>query len=503
MAKKVLLVVVDALATRVVVPAIESGRLPHFARLAALGQLEPSCYSIFPSITPAATGSIVSGCYPAEHGVMGAWWYDQPTGRVAYFGDDFWVVMREGIGRYFNDFLIRLNEQLLHCETLFEAVERKGMTAATLNYMWYRGAVPHAVHPPLLLRMLPGAEFAPSIKGPEICYVGDFVSTPVGQRGKTLGVRGGLWKRYGFHDDVTGEELVELVRRGLPDFTLAYFPNNDFLSHDRGAQQAVEALEGVDRWLGKVFDVFGGVEPMLAHVAVLVTGDHSQSDLRENSAIDLDALLAEFELVKAGARWENQRQIMACPNMRAALVYLRRESMAEREKVVSALLRGPQIDQVIWSLPHGEHGRSFHVATADRGQLEFWLARGQRGSADDVLDEFGNRWTIRGELACIDAHAQGERVVYGDYPNALERIAMALGEGFDEVWVTARLGFEFTVPETKSNRRGSHGSLHRLDSQAPLISAGLPQEVQPPSPARIVDVMPLCLAALGITPSTQ
>jgi predicted AlkP superfamily pyrophosphatase or phosphodiesterase len=62
--KKVLLIVVDACTSRALAPALESGRLPHLRELAEAGKLYLDCAAIFPSITPAATASIITGCYP-------------------------------------------------------------------------------------------------------------------------------------------------------------------------------------------------------------------------------------------------------------------------------------------------------------------------------------------------------------------------------------------------------------------------------------------------------
>jgi len=66
---KVLLVVIDAATPHVVCPAIQTGRLPVMQKLAEAGVMHQSSVSIFPSITPAATSTIITGAYPAEHGI--------------------------------------------------------------------------------------------------------------------------------------------------------------------------------------------------------------------------------------------------------------------------------------------------------------------------------------------------------------------------------------------------------------------------------------------------
>ena len=56
--KKVLLLVVDALSSRVVRPVWERGELPGLGHLIEAGEVDWECTSVFPSITPAATALV-------------------------------------------------------------------------------------------------------------------------------------------------------------------------------------------------------------------------------------------------------------------------------------------------------------------------------------------------------------------------------------------------------------------------------------------------------------
>src|SRR5215210_832400 len=151
---KVLLVVIDAATPRVIGPAVQTGRLPNLKRVADAGSMHQGCVSIFPSITPAATSSIITGAYPAEHGIAGAAFYDAVRRQVAYYGDDFWVIAKEGFGEFLRDFLVRLNGDRLTAPTLFELVERTGRSAACINYLVFRGNVSHTVNVPWLMALL-------------------------------------------------------------------------------------------------------------------------------------------------------------------------------------------------------------------------------------------------------------------------------------------------------------------------------------------------------------
>lgn len=499
--KKVLLVIVDALATHVVQPAMEAGDLPNFRRLAEAGAFVPECLSIFPSITPAATCSLVTGGYPFEHGISGAYWYETEQDEVAYFGDDLWAIFKEGVGQYINDFQVKLNRERLQAPTIFERIENEGtLSDAVVNYLWYRGRFDQHVSTPLLMKLLPGVSLQETLSGPRIMFLGDFVATEI--NGEKLSARGGLTRRYGFHDDTTADYLLQLAEKNaLADFTLAYFPNNDFDSHDEGPQNALDTLKNVDEHFGNLFELRGGLENFLSEFAILITGDHSQSDLDDDPAVDMNELLQEFEIVEAGTPWRNGEELMVCPNMRAAQIYLRPDLWKRRQDVIDALLRSDAIDQVIVCDNDGclkqAQNASFQVFTRDRGQLEFAVGGGQQDHAED---EFGNAWSWEGDLSTVDGRVVDGKLTFGDYPNAFERIATGFFEATGHVWVTARLGKEFCLPDTHANSKGSHGSLHRLDSTPPLIAAGLPADQNLPPRMRSVDVAPLCLEILGLQP---
>jgi len=496
--KKVLFIVVDAIASRVVRPAMERGELPHFKMLADHGEV-PDLTAIFPSITPAATAGLVTGEYPGRHGVAGAYWYEEDRDEVAYYGDDFWAILHQGLNNFVRDFLVRLNVERLRAPTAFETIAERGLITACLNYLWFRGKYKHEVNPPWWLRWLPSLAKTDCLQGPEILVLGDFVSSRLPGSGKKLSAPGAPWRRLGFDDKTTARLLVEMARRReLPDFTLAYFPDNDFQSHSDGPRQAVDCLKGVDATLGELFNQWGSPQRMLDEVAIVITGDHSQSDLIDDDrcGIHLSDLLDDFQIVKAGETWHSGDQIMVCPNMRAVQVYFRRDSRVEPDDVAAALLRDERIDQTIRLVPTDSDGPAYRVTTRDRGTLEFKVGRDEFSHA--ATDAYGNQWTWDGDLAAIDANTSSKgQLTFGDYPNALERIATAFADTAGQLWATARLGHEFELPATSTHRRGSHGSLHRADSTSPLFVAGHQPGSVPDLP-RAVDVAWLCYRLLGL-----
>lgn len=500
--KKVLLVVIDALSTRHVKDAFADNRLPNLQRLVELGEMHEQCISIFPSITPAATASIITGVYPCDHGILGAFFCNTEEDHVYFFGDDIWVVLRKGSGEFFNEFLVGLNQKVLAAETLFEKVEKQGKRAASLNYLIHRGAERHAVNVPWLLRLVPGVPWKEEAAGPDLLYLGDFVTTKPRPDGEPLSGPGGPFHRFGFEDDNTGALLLEMERENAwRDLTVAYFPDNDYVSHAEGPTTAITTLENVDSHLGSLFEQAGGIEKFLERTAIVITGDHSQTDMVSDDAaqsIDLDELLDSFSLVPPGQQWTTDDQLMICPNMRACQIYLRRNRWKDLEAILDRLLSERRIDQIMWRDDRDPAQTRFHVAKREMGRLTFW--RSGREEAHG-RDSFGNHWRWEGDLRPVDAQVASDgQLQYGDYPNALERIATSFARpAGGDLWLTAQPGHEFRLIDTEIHPGGSHGSLHVDDSSAPMILAGAPPGIALPEHLRIIDTPNLCLEILGLS----
>ena len=497
---KILLIVIDAATPHVVCPAIRTGRLPILLQLVEAGTMHERSVSIFPSITPAATTSIITGCYPAEHGIAGASWFDRTRGEVAYYGDDFWVIAREGFGDFIRDFLLRLNGDRLRAPTLFEMVERSGRVAACLNYLVFRGNVPHRVRIPGLIAALPGVPFSETVEGPSILCLGDFVGTPRPHGGK-LEEKGGMLHRFGMDDESTGAMLIDLFGQGgLPDFTVAYFADNDYRSHEVGPYRALDVLDRIDKVLGNAFAAGGGLDRILSDTCIIITSDHGHCEVLEDAAravIRLDTVLGNHRQAKLGGAWGSRDEIMICPNMRTAQIYVRNPSSDMVTRLVRDVLTHPRVDQVICRTALVGGGRDGYSVFTGKGNLEF-----SRGANDDaaVEDAFGGRWRWSGDASALELDQDRGTIVFDQYPNAFERIAGALDlEQSGEVWITAKPGAEFEVPGGKAHVGGaSHGALHALDSYSPMIVAGGGARATLPQDMRSIDIAPLCMQLLGL-----
>ena len=496
---KVLLVVIDAASPRVLCPAVQTGRLKHMQHLADAGEMHPASVSIFPSITPAATASIITGCYPSQHGIVGASWYDERSDQVAYYGDDFWVVAARGFGSFLRDFLVHLNGDRLTAPTLFESVEGAAREAACFNYLVYRGLKQHRVNIPWLLAVLPGTPLTETVHGPTTLCLGDFVSDGRGHAPSPK--PHGALHRFGMDDAGTASLLCQAAADGkLPDFTVAYFADNDYRSHEVGPFGALPVLDRVDAALGATFEAAGGIERFLSETCVIVTSDHGHCDILEDAdaaVIHLDDLFSGFAQATLGKPWNERDEIMICPNMRAAPVYL--HGAASVERVVQAALKEPRIDLVIWRTGDAPSARRYQVA-GPRGALAFWR---HGGGGREGHDAQGTVWRWDGDPAVLRLDPCDGVVHSADYPNPFERIAGALdADAAGDVWLTAQPGCEFEVRGGQPHvGAGSHGALHALDSLSPMICAGAPLRL--PRTLRSVDVAAICMRALGLPPGRE
>ena len=116
-------------------------------------------------------------------------------------------------------------------------------------------------------------------------------------RGRKIKDWGGVMHRFGMDDDSTATMLRELASRSLPDFTLAYFADNDYESHKVGPHKALPVIERVDEALGRMFAAAGGADRFLRDMCVIVTSDHGHCEILadENRAvIRLDRLLSRI-----------------------------------------------------------------------------------------------------------------------------------------------------------------------------------------------------------------
>ena len=261
--------------------------------------------------------------------------------------------------------------------------------------------------------------------------------------------------RFGMDDASTGAMLVDLMaRRALPDFTIAYFADNDYRSHEVGPVRALTALDRIDAMLAEAFEAGGGLDQVLADTTIVITSDHGHCDVlpeSDRAVIHLDALLSTSarrarKAVAGAGRNSDLSEHARRADLRA------RGDAVRMARIIAALLRESRLDQVIWRTRLTRDGAAGYTVASQRGRLEF--ARG--GDAGSCADVFGGSWTWSGDPQALGLEVDGPTVLFSDYPNAFERIA--------GVWTSIRAARSGSPPGPDAN---SKCRVERRTSAAP------------------------------------
>ncbi|MGB2874122.1 MAG: alkaline phosphatase family protein, partial [Gaiellaceae bacterium] len=227
--KKLILAVIDGLTPSVFEDAVETGAAPALSFLARHGSYRRAV-STFPSLTPVCLSSIVTGAHPDVHRIPHLVWYHRAEQRIVEYGSSFAAIRAAGTRRAILDAIFNMNEQHLspEAETIYEALEDDGLTAAAVNVTCYRGRTRH----PSLLPGLARPAFGPKRFFFFNLYESDVTGAPVAVFGRSAG-------SIDAYAAAVGRWLV--TRDGF-DFLFYYLPDYDFASHALGPEESQEAL---------------------------------------------------------------------------------------------------------------------------------------------------------------------------------------------------------------------------------------------------------------------
>lgn len=458
----------------------ERDRLPAFSFLAAAGLLDLECVSTFPTVTPSALSTLVTGVMPSVHGIRGIMWYHREEDRYVHYWPSHQSLVRGTLPRVLRDIFVHLNGAHLSVSTptVFERLEAAGLVCGNVNFPITRGSCLHRAALPRLVSWLAGLESDLAVSGPRHCYLGDFVPMPgFGKQG--------LFGRFGINDDRAGDYGAAMIKELRPDFSLVYLNEHDLRSHHAGPMGCAYSLAIIDRQLAKLMDAYGSWENAVSEARWILVGDHAQSPIggRPGYAVNVFKAFKGLSVapLAVGGLHAREADLAIAPNDRSALIYLR--DPARLSDVLEQVARWPSVDQIAW-----REGRDCCAMSAESGRVLRWRAGGDR------LDPHGRAWQLAGDPGVLGLRLLRDGGIGGlAYPDALSRLADALAGGADVV-LTAKRGYEFTTGITMG--KGNHGSLAKEDSMVPLLTVGLPPLG---APSRTSDVARLVLAAFGLS----
>jgi hypothetical protein len=477
MAKKLVLVVVDAMHPAMLRRAIESGQAPTFAALADRAELIDDCVSSFPSVTPVACSEMVTGVGPGEHRVMGMNWFHRVERRYIEYGSSFEATRTFGLFRAMYDLVYNMNLDHLswEAETIFERLGDAGVRTATTPFLIYRGRRRHQLGlEGLARRAAAAANFRHAVWGPDEFFYGDlYASRPTGC--------GPSFTRPGTRDEYSACVAEELVRESAYDFLLFGLPDNDFHSHRHGPEAQPESIAKADSSFAQIVDAGGGLDSFLGEHAVILTSDHAQSAV-EHALPLTETLASEWNVLQPNADRPEDAEIAVSPTSRAGAVYVLESGKKHAEmhgRLREQLREREGIDLVAWlSGPGDSPVPRRGVGLEPNGRVEAVVARNgfelRFRPGGQLSDVRGTGWHVDGAPEALAADITRGRFESEDYPDGLARLWSALTSPHaGDVMISAAQGYECVDWGGISHvGGGSHGALSREDSLGPLLMAG-------------------------------
>jgi hypothetical protein len=458
--QKLVLAIIDGLHPAALRTALADGTAPALAAIAARATIATEATAAFPSVTPVCAAQIATGRRQDAHHIPSMNWFHRAEDRYVEYGSSLRAARRFGLRRQLTDVVFELNGRHLAkaTPTIFETLDDAGLRTAGTTYLMYRGRHEHKMSRESgvgsrLARTWLGDR---TVLGPgELFYADLFASRETGCRA--------TWGNPRQRDAHTGCVGAYLEEHDLYDFMLFSLPDNDTHSHDGGPRAQVAAVAGADRELMNLMRAGGGPERFLDEHAVVVAADHAHAEVHVRS--HLFPAFASYGVLEPRGGNRDAASIAVTPAQRAAMVYVldpeRRAALLGPLVATARAVAG--VDLVAWRTEAGEAA----VASA-RGELRF-------APGGELVDERGERWSVTGDLAVLEATTADGAWRTHVYPDALARLWAALTcPTSGDVLLSAAPGFEF--PDWGGGHHvggGSHGSLHHEDSRGVLLASGV------------------------------
>ena len=264
---------IDGLTPSLFENAVGDGAAPALSQLAEAGDYRRAV-TTFPSLTPVCLTSIATGAHPDVHHIPHLVWWHREEQRIVEYGSSFGAVRAAGARRSLRDTIVGMNRDHLskEAETVYEAAEHAGLTAAAVNITCYRGS--HRYQP-----TVPG--IAPATLGPRrFFFYNLYESDPIGA---PLSVRN---RAGGSVDEYAAAAGRWLVTRDGFDLLVYYLSDLDFASHAHGPDGVREQLLKTDGHVRALVDAAGGTDEFLERYAVLVCSDHAQTNVHRAARLE-------------------------------------------------------------------------------------------------------------------------------------------------------------------------------------------------------------------------
>ncbi len=451
----------------------ELGNLPALSRIASAGALQLDCVSVFPTVTPVALSSLVTGVGIDGHGVGGILWYSRREDRYIHY----WPQLHfpGSLGRVCRD-ILDLGKNHVHCPTLFQLLQEGGIDSASINFPIFKGNFVHPTRLCWAASRLIGLPRDLAFSGPRWMTYGTFLRPPGFSP---------LAYKMGISDLCAAAYTAAIVKKHHPRFLLTYFPEHDLRSHHHGPMDCAFSLRSIDRQIARIAEAYGGIDQAVRKAKWLLVGDHSQTPIGGFKDYGVDVFkafrnskeLSSLRLAPlyGGGLERGLYDLALAPNDRSCLVYLPRGNRSLLFPLLYVFSRWESVDQLFW------RDDEWCYCRKDEGQCR-WRSGG------GLWDRYKQSWEVEGDLSVLDVWRSEDRIHYNGYPDAFRRVEELLkASGAPDLVLSARPGYEFNTGFTMG--KGNHGSLGAGDSLVPLLTCG----IEPPKDPRLIDLVGLVL----------
>lgn len=473
--KPIVMILIDSLMNKSLNSAIQEGRVPAMQFLLDHGHYYPNVVSSFPTMSVTIDSTLLTGVYADKHHVPGLVWYNGDENRMIYYGNGFKEALKIDQLQVFMDSIYQLNHVQLNekVKTIHEELAEQGKDSASINAVMFRGNTKHTLKVPQSIAKSTRLPEQVKITGPKwLSYAA------LKQLDPNNGRNTYLWKKYGMNDDFSAQDINFLIKEGkLPDFTIAYFPENDTYVHRKGPS-GLKGIERADQSLQDVLNTYDSWEQALNSVIWIIMGDSGQSyvyDDKEKFIVDLRQPLNKYRIAELNQAVRNEDQIVISANERMAYIDII-DSDTPLSDIVNILQNEDKLDIIAT-----KDDKNVHVTSGKSDNIFTYRAGG------NYVDEYGQPWTISGDPHLMNISITKNRIKYGNYPDVLARLYGAMHSHKGRfIVVTVQPGYELVGESSPTHvGGGAHGSLHELDSLVPLIVSGTNSR---PKTLRIVDI---------------
>jgi predicted AlkP superfamily pyrophosphatase or phosphodiesterase len=275
LSKHVVLISIDGLRPNFYLE--EKWPTPNLKSMAKAGVYALGVRSVFPSVTYPSHTTIITGAYPATHGI----YYNSPFEPEGQTGRWYW------------------ESNLIKTETLWDAVRKSGKKSASL--LWPVSVdAPIDYNIPEVWTLDQSYGKIQPMKDHEIPK-GLLKEMELAVLGKmdTITFNGNYLNR----EDRTGEMGAYLLEKYKPNFMTIHFIATDHFQHEQGrdGKKVYTAIAAIDRAIGKIMEAADRAN-ISDETTFIITGDHGFVDV--HSALSPNVWLKEEDLLEDNLTWK-------------------------------------------------------------------------------------------------------------------------------------------------------------------------------------------------------